>query len=136
MSILAQNQKIIQEQSIILEQKYNSLNIEKEKIKQIKKEFETLNSANENSELLANSNYYSYVVLLFVTILLVFLLIKYSITGQQIGGGNNFNKEAFFLFSLMLIALSLVKFFNNFGNYIVISICVIIYIIVKLKLNQ
>lgn len=136
MTNLDQNQNTIQEQSMILQEKYNALNKEREKIKQMEKEFQTLNSATENSELVANSNYYGYVVLLFVTILLVFLLVKYSITGQQRGGGNNFKNEAFFLFSLMLIALSLSNFFNNFGNYIFISICVIIYIIVKLKLNQ
>lgn len=126
----------IQEQHAFLQQNYNLLNQERNEIKKLKKEFVTLNSATENSQLVVTSNYYNYIVLLFVTILLIFLLIKYSFTGQQTGGGNNFKNEAFFLFSLMLIGLSFSKLFNNYDNYIFITIIVTVYIIIKIKTNK
>lgn len=126
----------IQQQDVILQHNYNLLNEERYKIEKFKKDFETLDSAAENSQLIVTSNYYRYIVLMFISILLIFLLIKYSATGQQGGGDGNFKKEAFFLFCLMLIFLSISKIFNNYESYIFITVIVISYIIIKIKLNQ
>jgi hypothetical protein len=120
-------------QNVNLEQIYVSLNEERN---QLKREFQTLDSANENSQLTVTSNYYKFIVLLFVTILLFILLLKYSFTGQQIGGGNNFKREAFFLFSLMLICLLCGITLNMYDNSLVIFIVIIVYIITKIKLHQ
>jgi hypothetical protein len=126
----------IQEQDAILHQNYNFLNEERYRIEKFEKDFETLNSAAYNSQLIVTSNYYRYIVLMFISILLIFLLIKYSGTGQQGGGEGNFKKESFFLFCLMLVFLSISKIFNNYESYIFISILVISYIFIKIKLNQ
>ena len=126
----------IQQQDAILQQNYNLLNGERYKIENFKKDFETLDSAAEDSQLVVTSNYYRYIVLMFISILLIFLLIKYSVTGQQGGGNSNFKKEAFFLFCLMLIFLSISNLFNNYESYIFITVLVISYIIIKIKLNQ
>jgi len=126
----------IQQQDVILQQNYNLLNEERYKIQKFKKDFETLDSAAENSQLVVTSNYYRYIVLMFISILLIFLLIKYSTTGQQGGGDSNFKKEAFFLFCLMLIFLSISKIFDNYESYIFITVLVISYIFIKIKLNQ
>jgi hypothetical protein len=126
----------IQQQDAYLQQNYNLLKQERNHIQNLKKEFVTLNSATENSELVVTSNYYNYIVLLFVSILLIFLLIKYSYTGQQSGGGNNFTNDAFFIVSLILIGMSITKFLNNYDGYIFISVIIIVYIIIKLKLSQ
>ena len=83
----------IQQQDAYLQKNYNLLNEERYKIEKFKKDFETLNSAAENSQLVVTSNYYSYIVLLLITLLLIFLLVKFSLTGQQRGGGNNFKNE-------------------------------------------
>jgi hypothetical protein len=119
-----------------LEQNYNILNEERNKIQKIKKEFETLNSASENSELVATSNYYRFIALFFLSILLIFLLIKFAFTGQQVGGGNNFKNEAFFLFSIMLISLCCAKIFNIYDNVVFFFVLVITYIILKIKMHQ
>lgn len=126
----------IQEQDAYLQQNYNLLKQERNHIHNLKKEFVTLNSATENSQLVVTSNYYNYIVLLFVSILLIFLLIKYSSTGQQTGGGNNFTNDSFLILSLMLIGMSIAKILNNYDGYIFISVIVIVYIIIKLKLSQ
>lgn len=120
-------------QNVNLEQIYVSLNEEGNKMKRA---FETLDSANENSQLAVTTNYYKFIVLLFVTVLLVFLLLKYSFTGQQIGGGNIFKREAFFLFSLMLICLLCGITLNMYDNSLVIFIVIIVYIISKMYLHQ
>ena len=120
-------------QNVNLEQIYVSLNEEGNKMKRA---FETLDSANENSQLAVTTNYYKFIVLLFVTFLLVFLLLKYSFTGQQIGGGNIFKREAFFLFSLMLICLLCGITLNMYDNSLVIFIVIIVYIISKMYLHQ
>ena len=120
-------------QNVNLEQIYVSLN---EEGNQMKRAFETLDSANENSQLAVTTNYYKFIVLLFVTVLLVFLLLKYSFTGQQIGGGNIFKREAFFLFSLMLICLLCGITLNMYDNSLVIFIVIIVYIISKMYLHQ
>ena len=78
----------IQQQDENLQQNYNLLNEERYRIEKFKKDFETLNSATENSQLVVTSNYYRYIVLMFISILLIFLLIKYSATGQH-GPGRN-----------------------------------------------
>lgn len=126
----------IQQQDAILQQNYNLLNEERYKIEKFKKDFETLDSAAQDSQLVVTSNYYRYIVLMFISILLIFLLIKYSVTGQQGGGDRNFKKEAFFLFCLMLIFLSISNLFNNYESYIFITVLIISYIIIKIKLNQ
>ena len=126
----------IQQQDANLQQNYNLLNEERYKIQNLKKEFETLESAAQDSQLVVTSNYYRYIVLMFISILLILLLIKYSATGQQGGGDNNFKKESFFLFCLMLIFLSISNLFNNYESYIFITVLVISYIIIKIKLNQ
>ena len=120
-----------------LEQNYNVLNEERNKIEKLKKEFETLNSASENSQLVVTSNYYRFIALFFLSILLIFLLIKFAFTGQQVGGGdNNFKNEAFFLFSIMLISLCCAKIFNMYDNVVFFFVLVITYIILKIKIHQ
>ena len=52
------------EQNINLEQTYNLLNYDRYQTQKIEREFETLNSANENSKLIVNSNYYKFIVLI------------------------------------------------------------------------
>ena len=131
-----ENQQSSQQQAQVLLQNYQVLNQEREQINQMITNYETLNEAYNDGTLNVTSNYYSYIVLLFITILLVFLLVRFSITGQQTGGGSNFKNEAFFLFGIMIVFLGLSKIFNNYNSYIFISILAIAYIIAKIKLYQ
>jgi len=94
-----------------LEQTYNLLNYERYQTEKIEREFETLNSANENSKLVVNSNYYKFIVLSFITILLFCLLIKYVFARNQIEYQNNYKGEFILLLLLLfIIAYFIVKF--------------------------
>ena len=85
----SQQQNIQQENA--LNNNYQTLTQERNEIEKMIRQYETLNSAIENGDINVTSNYYSYISLLFITILLVFLLFKFSFTGSQSGGGNNIN---------------------------------------------
>ncbi len=85
MSIQLQN--IDQENA--LNTSYKMLSDERNQIEKMSREYETLNRAIENSDVDVTSNYYSYICLLFIAILLIFLFLKFSFVGSQSGGGNN-----------------------------------------------
>ena len=109
---------------------------DREQIKQMVLNYETLNQAYTDGNLNVTSNYYSYIVLLLITLLLIFLLVKFSLTGQQRGGGSNFKNETIFLLGIMVVFLGLSTILNNYNSYIFVSILAIAYIIAKIKLNQ
>jgi heme A synthase len=116
---------------------YQILLEERIHIDKMVRDFETLNAANENGQINVTSNYYNYIVLLFITILLIFLLIKFSVTSNdQRGGGNNFTKEALFLFMIIVIFLGLSKLYNNYNLYIFVSVLIVAYIIAKMKMTN
>lgn len=125
------------QQAQILQQNYQLLNEEKVQIDNMVREYETLSQAYNNGNINVTSNYYSYIVLLLISILLIFLLIKFSLTGQQRGGGiNSFKNEAMFLFGIMIVFLGLSKIYKNYDSYIFVAILAISYVIAKIKLNQ
>ena len=95
-------------------QNYNTLAQEREEIDRMIKQYETLNEAYDNSSIMVNSQYANYIVLLLVTILLIFLLVKFSITpSSQYGGGRIFKNEAFFLLAIMIVFLGLSQIYKN-----------------------
>ena len=99
--------------------------------------FDTVNQAYSEGEINVTSSYYSYIVLLFITVLLIFLLIKFSLTGQQGGaGGKNFKNEVMLLLGIMIVFLGLSNIFKNYNTYIFVSILLIAHIVAKIKLNQ
>jgi hypothetical protein len=89
-----------------LENNYKFLNEERNQIQVIVRDFETLDSAGENSQLVVTSNYYKFILLLFVAVLLVFLLLKYSLKW-----------ELFFLFILLFIGVIYARIFTNYSIY-------------------
>ena len=131
-----QNQQSSQQKEQILKTNYQVLNQDREQIKQMVLNYESLNQAYTDGNLNVTSNYYSYIVLLLITLLLIFLLVKFSLTGQQRGGGNNFKNETIFLLGIMVVFLGLSTILNNYNSYIFVSILAIAYIIAKIKLNQ
>ena len=129
----SQNVQQGQQQDQTLQQNYDVLEEEREVIKRMIFDFKTLNSAQETGEINVTMYYYNYIVLLLITILLVFLLIKFSVTGEQKGGGNSFKSEAVFLFGLMIVFLGLSQIFKRNDGYLFFSVIVFAYIIAKLK---
>ena len=120
-----------------LTQNYNILLDERAKIAKLEKEYVTLNAADKNSQLVVTEYYSKYIVLLFVTLLLVLLLIKYAATGgQQVGGGSNFISESIFLLSLMIISIGLAPIINNLKIYVFLTLIIISYVVIKMKITN
>jgi hypothetical protein len=79
----------INEQGQALQQNYTVLTGDRDRINIMIREFETLNEAQQNSDINATMSYYNYIVLLFVAIFLVCLLLRFSVPSEQVGGGRN-----------------------------------------------
>jgi hypothetical protein len=123
-----------QQKEQILNQNYQILLQEREEIARMIHEFRTIDAAYDNGSINLASNYYQYTVLLIISVLLVFLLIKLSATGSQSGGGAKlFRGESLFLLGLMVLFLGLSTIYKNYNIYIFSSILVILYIIIKMK---
>ena len=75
----------IVEQEQLLYNNYNNLQVNNQKINSLIGEFQTLNSAYRDQSQLVTTNYYNYIVLFFVAVLLLFLFLRFSET--QSGGG-------------------------------------------------
>jgi uncharacterized BrkB/YihY/UPF0761 family membrane protein len=67
---------------------------------------QTIDSAYENSSLVVNSNYSYFIVLLFVVILLVCLLFRFSLLSENVQYGGN-NKHSYSLFIIIIILFSI-----------------------------
>jgi len=74
-----QNQQKSLEHNKLLQHNYYILTEERTQIDEMIRQFETLNSAIENGSTQVTTNYSNYIVLLFITILLIFIMIRYSI---------------------------------------------------------
>jgi hypothetical protein len=79
----------INESGQALQQNYVVLTGDRDRINLMIREFETLNEAQQNSDINVTMNYYNYIVLLFVAIFLVVLLLRFSVPSEQVGGGRN-----------------------------------------------
>jgi hypothetical protein len=136
-SVYQENQEQQMSQQQAIQQNYHVLEGEREDINDMIREFQALEEANNDGEINVTMYYYNYIILAFIVFLLVVLLIKYSVTGQQKGGsvvGSRFFKEAIFLFGLMTIFLGLSGIFDNIKGFIFVAILLIAYLIVKMKL--
>jgi ATP-dependent Zn protease len=80
-------QQQTQEKDKLLNNNYQVLANERIEIEKMIRQFETLNTAQNEGDILVSSNYFIYISLTIITILLVFLLIKYNIPNEQRGGG-------------------------------------------------
>ncbi len=82
------NLEQVSQRDQLLQQNYTGLTQDRENIEIMVREFEILNSAQENGDIKTTMNYYNYIILLLIVILLIFLLIRFSIPSQQYGGSN------------------------------------------------
>lgn len=95
-----ETQQMASQKAEILQNNYNTLEQERRQIEEIIRQYEILNSSYENQTINLTSNYYSYIIYLFIVIFLIFLLLKFSLTTEQRGGGN-FSKFSPFIFGLL-----------------------------------
>lgn len=85
---------------------YDILLKERMVIDKLIKQNQTIDSAYENSSLVATSNYYYFIVLLFGVILLVCLLINFSLSSNRLQHGGN-SKNSYSLFIIIIILFSI-----------------------------
>ncbi len=71
----------------ILYKNYKTLEEERLEIAEIIRQYETLNSALENGNINATSNYYNFIMYLLIAIFLVFILLRFNLSEGQSGGG-------------------------------------------------
>jgi hypothetical protein len=118
-----------------VEQNYDTLLKERKQIEKLEKEYVTLNAADKDTQLVVTEYYSKYIVLVFVTLLLVLLILKFAITGgEQTGGGNNFINESIFLLILMIVSIGLAPVINNLNAYVFLTLIIISYIVIKMKI--
>lgn len=110
-----QTQQMNAEKSQVLQNNYNTLEAERMEIEEIVRQYETLNSAYENGNVNVASNYYTYIVYLLISIFLVLLLLKFSLTGQQRGGGStmNFSTSSWLIIGLSIFVIILNAYLKN-----------------------
>ena len=115
---------------------YQTLTNQRGEINRMVRSYESLDAAYQDGNINVTSYYYNYIVLVLITILLAFLLFKFSVTGKQYGGGNNFKNEALFLFGIMVIFLILSKILNNMHSFTFVAVILFAYLVAKIKINQ
>ena len=110
-----QTQQQNQQREQTLQSNYQTLTQERAQIDEMIRQFETLNAAYEDGSINVTSNYYSYIVLVLIAIFLVFILMRYSLPGEQRGGGfdSNIAKNYFFIFGLLGFIIILNTAINN-----------------------
>ncbi len=110
-----QTQQMNSEKAQILENNYNTLESERMEIAEIIRQYETLNSAYENGNINVTSNYYTYIVYLLISIFLIFLLLKFSLTSEQRGGGSfiGFSNYSWFIIGLSIFIIIANAYLKN-----------------------
>jgi|688.fasta_scaffold936834_2 hypothetical protein len=91
----------IQNQDQHLKNIYNDLMKQRLSIKNEINQDNTLNAAYEDGAIYVTSKYYSYIALTFTAILLILLFLKFSTSGQQTGGGDNYLNNSWIFFLLI-----------------------------------
>ena len=119
-----------------LKQNYDELVSERDKLRSIINEYQTLDKETGYTNEVVTSYYSRYIVLLFITILLFLLLFRYSLLSntRQSGGGSNVKSDIVFLFSIMIIFMGLANVFTHINMLIFLTTVIIIYVIIKTKL--
>ena len=70
------------------------------------RQYETLNSANEDASINNKSYYYTYILYLFVAIFLIFLLFKYTLSSEQNGGSKiKISKISPFIYGILVFII-------------------------------
>lgn len=95
----------------ILHKNYNTLEQERIQIEELIRQYETLRSAQENSEVNITSNYYKYIVYFLIVLVLIMIFININLSNQQRGGGSlsNMYPYLFVLLAFIIIFNAIIK---------------------------
>jgi hypothetical protein len=104
-------------QNEILKNKYIALTLDREKITEMMKEYQTLDETQNQGSIKINQNYYSFILLLGLSILFVYTLYKFSgpsINSSIIQSGGALSDNAYyFVFGIIILALT-IQFYNKY----------------------
>jgi hypothetical protein len=101
-----ETQKMSVEKSEILQNNYKTLEEERFQIAEMIRQYETLNSANEDASISIKSYYYTYMIYLLVAIFLIFLLFKYTLSSEQNGGSKlKISKISPFIYGILVFII-------------------------------
>ena len=98
----------ISDQQQILYNNYDNLKKNNQEIYSLSRQFQTLNSAYRDQSQLVTTNYYNYIVLFFVALLLLFLFLRFS--EKQSGGGKGFYLDKNIIFYFVFVVFIFVVF--------------------------
>lgn len=104
-----------QQQQQTLSANYKMLTKQREEIEAMIRQYGTIDTAYENGSDNVTANYYSYIVLMFVALFLVFALMRLNITGggNQSGGGSGTKENYVKMALIAVIALLAFKYFSS-----------------------
>jgi len=98
----------ISNQQQILYNNYDNLKKNNQEIYSLSRQFQTLNSAYRDQSQLVTTNYYNYIVLFFVALLLLFLFLRFS--EKQSGGENGIHLDKNIIFYFVFVIFIFVVF--------------------------
>ena len=99
-----------------LMQNYKELEEERENIRKLLEEYETLDATENENQIKISKNYYSYILLVLLAIGIIFLLVKLSSQGTPSSGpvlqyGGRLNVRAYYvLFTIILLTIGIILF--------------------------
>lgn len=101
----------VNQKAQILNNNYEVLQQERTQIDKMVKQYDTLNAALQNGDIIVTSNYYSYLLLLLVVIFLIYVLLRYSTNYEQRGGSSHLKMSGKLLFMFFILGVIIV--FNS-----------------------
>ena len=129
----ANQQNQLTQNSAILQQ-------DRDTIDSMIRDYELLDSANENSQLVVTQEYSKYIVYLLVAVLLIALLVKFSaFSGEQRGGasgktGGKHSLQTFFmLLGIYFFGFMILKYFQKVNEYSMLLLFMVLYLVIRMQ---
>lgn len=106
----------IKEQTKELVNNYNNLTQERENILELLRQYETLDSIENQNQIKISQNYYSYILLLLLVIVIFYILYKlsYPNISQNVQYGGELNFNAYYLIFLIIILIIIINLYINY----------------------
>lgn len=108
-------------------QNYKSLQSEREKIVKMVNDYENVNQADVDGNIMINTNYYSFVLLFALVIACIFILYKFSsspssLSGENFQKGGELGGNVWYIIFLIIISILLVYYYSKVSTFISTSI--------------
>jgi NADH:ubiquinone oxidoreductase subunit 3 (subunit A) len=109
----------VDQKSNELQKNYNDLMTERNNIKKLLDEYETLNRTDDENQIKITQNYYTYILLFILVAAIIFLLIKFNLpstsgTTSTIQYGGELGINTYFIIYAIIVAIILINFSINY----------------------